>query len=379
MNAREELFGREDELTALKDFVAAAEPRAILLEGEPGIGKTSLWRNALEEAARGGARVLSASPASGEAQLSFAVLADLLGPALDDVGGQLPAPQRRALSLALLLEEAGGEEAVQQRTVFAATLSTLRLLADSSPVLLAVDDVQWVDAASASALGFAIRRLGDAPVSIIGTKRSGLSRDTDGQIESAIESRHGSAMQIVEVGPLSMSSVHDAIRIRFGTTFAPSVMQRVHVTSGGNPRAPAIERPSTRPSGGPQAAGRSIRLASRSTMARVVAHAFSASRETRTRIWFEPYVMPPTATFGIRSLIEVGAIARIVAEPDQSAVKRTISSLPSRARDVSVAPVSTSLKRPRVARGGCAPLLFSLHDRRPRREATRLLCQVCSG
>jgi len=235
MNAREELFGREHELAALNAFVAAAGPRAIVLEGEPGIGKTSLWRSALEKAVDGGARVLSASPASGESQLSFSVLADLLGPTLDEVGEDLPAPQRRALALALLMEEAGDEETAQQRTVFAATLTTIRLLAERSPLLLAIDDMQWVDAASAGALGFAIRRLGDAPASIVGTKRSDLAPGTDNQIESAMESRHGQMMQVIEVGPLSMSSVHDAIRIRFGTTFPPSVMQRVHTTSGGNP------------------------------------------------------------------------------------------------------------------------------------------------
>jgi hypothetical protein len=95
-------IGREAELAQLDGALGGARaPWKILLEGEPGIGKTSLWRAAIERARTHGFRVLAARPAEAESTLSFAALGDLLAGAEDDVRG-LPDPQRRALRVALI-------------------------------------------------------------------------------------------------------------------------------------------------------------------------------------------------------------------------------------------------------------------------------------
>lgn len=229
------VFGRERELETVTALVAgSAPPGALVLEGEPGVGKTTLWRAGVEEARRRGIRVLACSPGGSETRLSFAALADLLGDALEQVGDQLPTPQRRALEVALLLDDPSGE-AAEQRTVSAATLSILRALADREPVLLAIDDIQWLDQASAEALAFAVRRLGDAAVSVFAARRIEPAASERAVLEAALEHRHGGGLARIQVGPLSRTALHAAIQNRFRVTFPHGVLERLHETSGGNP------------------------------------------------------------------------------------------------------------------------------------------------
>ena len=125
-------------------------PGAAVLSGEAGIGKTTLWLAGIEAAAARGYRILSSRPSEAETRFSFAGLTDLLGSAAGDVLPELPPIQRRALEAALLLGES--EIHADDRAVAAAFLGALRLLAGDSPLCLAVDDVQWLDAASLAAL-----------------------------------------------------------------------------------------------------------------------------------------------------------------------------------------------------------------------------------
>ena len=155
-----EIVGREDELAALHAFLdgAGEEPTAIVLEGEAGIGKSTLWMAGVEAARERGQRVLTARPAEAERGLAHVVLGDLFEEVLDEVLPALPAPRRRALEAALLLDEAS-EQPVDPRTLGVAVRTALQALAERTPVVLAVDDIQWVDASSASALAFALRRM----------------------------------------------------------------------------------------------------------------------------------------------------------------------------------------------------------------------------
>ena len=76
------IVGRDEELAVVDRFCERPRPAALVIDGEPGIGKTILWREAVQEAETRGHRVLSASPTEAETQLPFAALGDLLGDAV---------------------------------------------------------------------------------------------------------------------------------------------------------------------------------------------------------------------------------------------------------------------------------------------------------
>src|SRR6266511_1659117 len=159
----DEIVGRDQELDAISSFFERIAPAgALLIEGGAGIGKTTLWRWGVEQARKRGWNVLTAGPAPSEARLAFAAIGDLLGGSADAVVPRLPPPQRHALEVAMLLEDAKGR-ALDQRTVAVAALGALRALARERSLLVAVDDVQWLDRPSADVLAFVARRLGDDP------------------------------------------------------------------------------------------------------------------------------------------------------------------------------------------------------------------------
>src|SRR5262249_14266739 len=117
-----EIVGREGELAGILDFLAGSAPGALLLEGDAGIGKATLWRARARLASVRGYTVLSCRPASHETPLSFAGLADLVAPVLDTLRADLPGPQRRALEVALLLRDPSGPPP-DERAVGAAVTS----------------------------------------------------------------------------------------------------------------------------------------------------------------------------------------------------------------------------------------------------------------
>src|SRR5438128_6878182 len=167
-----EIVSREEELASLHAFIDGLQggPAALVLEGDAGIGKSTLWLAGVEYARTQGLRVLSSRPAEAERGLAHVGLGDLLEDALDDVLPALTAPRRRALEVALLLEEAAAD-AVDPRALGIATRSALQLLAEDEPVLVAIDDLQWLDASSADALEFALRRLGESHVLLLLARR----------------------------------------------------------------------------------------------------------------------------------------------------------------------------------------------------------------
>src|ERR687887_1388930 len=136
-----EIIGRDRELAAIAAFVerVVRGPAALLLAGEPGIGKTVLWDAAIAQARSGEAVVLSCRAAEAEASVSFACLSDLLGDALEEALASLSPPRRHALEVALLLAEPRGQPP-DPRAVGLAVLDVLGTLAASAPVLVAIDD-----------------------------------------------------------------------------------------------------------------------------------------------------------------------------------------------------------------------------------------------
>jgi class 3 adenylate cyclase/DNA-binding CsgD family transcriptional regulator len=225
-----EVVGREDELELVRAFAGGEGFGALVLEGEAGIGKTTLWREAVGAASQDGARVLVARPAAPETGLAFTGLADLLAEDLDEAVAELPEPQRAALEVALARRKAEGG-AADPRTVAAAVLGGLRALALSGPLVVAVDDVQWLDAGSAAALAYACRRLGGEPVRLAASLRlaPGLSPGP------LVEALPADRVTRVEVRPLSSGALHRVIRVHLDRTLPRPVLQRVHELSGGNP------------------------------------------------------------------------------------------------------------------------------------------------
>jgi predicted ATPase len=156
------LIGRDDALGAIRAFLAAVErgPAALVLSGEPGIGKTVLWEEGLAMANVDCGRVLSCRGIGAEAALSFSGLSDLLSSVMPEVSDSLLPVRRHALEVALLLVDPGGS-GPDARAIGMALLDVLRRLSELGSVLVAVDDLQWLDAASATALALALRRADD--------------------------------------------------------------------------------------------------------------------------------------------------------------------------------------------------------------------------
>ncbi|MBA3788704.1 MAG: AAA family ATPase, partial [Actinobacteria bacterium] len=232
LDAPRELIGRDDELAILADFVAGVDrlPGALVLEGEAGIGKTALWAAGVEAAEAAGYTVLAARPAEVETKIAHTVLRDLLGPSFAEVSPQLPAPQRQALEAALLLSDVG--VGADRGAIGVATLSVLRALASGRPVVVALDDAQWIDAPSTSALVFAVRRLDELPVALLLAVRSA---DLEADLPALVAALPDDRVRRARVGPLSLGALHSLIRQRLGMTFPRPVLGRLHKTSGGNP------------------------------------------------------------------------------------------------------------------------------------------------
>src|SRR5690349_3276879 len=136
-----ELLGRDDELGALATFLDSPESglAALVLEGEAGIGKSTLWQAAVDRARGAGVRMLEARPVESERGLAHAGLGDVLEDVLDEVLPRLPAPRRRALEAALLVGEAP-RDVLDPRTLGLSIRSSLQLLVSESSVLVAIDD-----------------------------------------------------------------------------------------------------------------------------------------------------------------------------------------------------------------------------------------------
>ena len=181
-----EIVGREGVLASVRAFVERIDEgfTALVLEGEAGIGKSTLWLAAVEHARSRGLRVLRSRPAEAERGLVHVGLGDLFEDVLDEVLPALPAPRRRALEIALAREDQAGA-GLDPRTLGLATRGALESLSRDSRLFVAIDDVQWLDDASARALAFALRRLSDANLGLLLARRIGMGLPS-GAIEQAI-------------------------------------------------------------------------------------------------------------------------------------------------------------------------------------------------
>src|SRR3954469_10474489 len=249
-----ELIGREPETRMIEDFLdrAGRAPELLVLSGEAGIGKSALWQAGLDRARARGARVLAHRAVEAEAVLSFAGISELLADAAAEVLPSLGDLRRRALEAALLMDGSSSGGTVDPRAVGLAVLDALRALATPTPVIVAVDDVQWLDTASARMLLFALRRLQAQRVGVLMT-----ARERPRELERGLETMPA---QRLTVGPLRVDALFAMLKQQLGLELSRPQLTHVCEVTAGNPFfALEIGRELALT---PQAAGRPLRIPS---------------------------------------------------------------------------------------------------------------------
>jgi DNA-binding CsgD family transcriptional regulator len=215
------LVGRQAELDrveALLDRARDGLGGALIIRGEPGIGKTALLDAARARA--GGMQVTQASGVESEAGLPFAALGELAAPMLDHLAA-LPEPQAAALAAALALAPADGA-ANERLAIFAGFLGLIGATAHDRPLLIMLDDAHWLDRSSAECLGYAARRLGERRVALVIAARPQGEAETLG----------GGAVEELSLRGLGRS---DALLLLASAQLAAPVADIVLELSLGNP------------------------------------------------------------------------------------------------------------------------------------------------
>ena len=228
----------------------AERPSALVIEGEAGIGKTTLWSAAVQQARERGFRVFSARASQVESVLAYAVVADLISDVDCAALGGLPEVQRIAVDR-VLLRAGGGGPPSDHRVVATAFLSILERLPAKSPVLVAIDDVQWVDESSKSVVAFVARRL-NRQIGVLVTERSGP--DKSETTASWLQLARQNGIERIRLGPLSLGGLHTLISNRLGHSLPRPTTVRIAEISHGNPfyalelaRAASIQSPTAEP------------------------------------------------------------------------------------------------------------------------------------
>jgi DNA-binding CsgD family transcriptional regulator len=220
------LVGRDEELTKIE--TALDDGHGALVEGEPGIGKTALWRAGVEKAQDRGTLVLQGHPGEAERRLSFAALDDLLSDELAEALPHVSSPRRHALEVALLRAD-DSQPSPDPRGVATAVLEVMRWLTRDRPVVLAIDDTQWLDPESARALTFALRRLEADEVTVLATRRTGTDPV---HLLRALDER---AITRLTLRPLEIEAIELIIRRQLGVRLSRPARRHIYELSGGNP------------------------------------------------------------------------------------------------------------------------------------------------
>jgi DNA-binding CsgD family transcriptional regulator len=228
LDGSERVVGRETELVVLHSFLDEGRSRlGFVLTGGSGMGKTTLWEAGVDVARQRRMRVLSARPGDAEARLAFAALTDLFdGVESDELAG-LPPPQLHALQVALLRAAPTGP-APEAHAIALGALNALRSLAVSDPLLIAVDDIQWLDGSSAAALVFAARRLEGDRVGFLLARRPGKATPLEQVLEPG-------GLERLEIGPLSLGATRRLLHVRLGLTLSRQLMRRIYDATLGSP------------------------------------------------------------------------------------------------------------------------------------------------
>ena len=232
VGAWSQLFGRSVERARIDELLARASsgPVAVAVDGAPGVGKTTVWRYALDGAIGRGYRVLAASPCEADGALAFSGLGDLFDGLPVQLVDYLPDPQRRALRAALFLsgapESATGLDALPR-----AVLSVLRQLAAEGTVVIAIDDEQWLDRSSSRVLAFALRRIREERICLLLSRRA----QGEGTLWPEIRDAFADGVEVIALAGVDAATTHRMLAAALGAKIPRRVLERIHEVSGGNP------------------------------------------------------------------------------------------------------------------------------------------------
>ena len=244
------LFGRDAERAQFEQLLdaVASGPVGCIIEGAAGVGKTTVWRELVASARGCDYDVLEATPSEPEATLAFSGVSDLFERLADEILRTLPEAQTDALKAALSMVEVA-EGAPNTQALPRAVLGVLRHLSSARPVLLAIDDEQWLDPSSARVLAFALRRLREEPIVVLAARRP----EPTGTLSAELRRGFGAgSIENVSLRPLPMGTIKALLEDRLERTISRPVLGRIHQASGGNPLyalAMALELEARRVSG----------------------------------------------------------------------------------------------------------------------------------
>jgi DNA-binding CsgD family transcriptional regulator len=226
------IVGRTDEINIVERMLddETEQPRALLIEGEAGIGKTTLFDGLLEMARERGFRSLSCRPTRSEMDLSFVGLLELLDGIGGDVVASLPPPQARVLNLILRREEPEGS--FDRLSLAVAVHACIRAVTSTGPLLVAVDDVQWLDRPTVRTLAYSVRRLAGTRTRIAVVQRSEAARGWPFELDQAMPDGR---IDAVRLGPVEPSGLSRILRTTLGWAPAWPRLLRIAELSGGNP------------------------------------------------------------------------------------------------------------------------------------------------
>ncbi len=225
------IVGRSAELASVTGLLDESGPRmrGLVIDGEAGMGKTTLWLQGVQEA-REGRTVLVARPAESETSLPYSALGDLLEPILDGGAAELSDTQRAALDLALQRAPAG--EPSTRLALSRAVLALVQSVAARTQLFVAIDDVQWLDAPTEQVLEFTFRRVEQSSIRLLIARRTehdlppplGLDRAT-----------HVDDVARLRLGPMSLDDLGAVLRERLGLALPRPRLAELHAACAGNP------------------------------------------------------------------------------------------------------------------------------------------------
>ena len=232
VTATSHLIGRDDELDAIRgtlDLAAAGGPAGLLVEGDAGIGKSVLLESVVATAAERGFRILTSRAAEAESSWSLLAVGDLLEDVPADVVDPLPPPQRRAVDVVMRRAEPDGRP-VENATIGAGLRAVVAALAAEQPLLLVLDDLHWLDDASAAVIGYVLRRLTVERVAVVASRR--LPEPARLDLTAVLRAGRSSRLQLTS---LSLGAVRTLLAERIATPVTRATLVRIHDAAQGNP------------------------------------------------------------------------------------------------------------------------------------------------